>query len=51
MLLRPRTVMELIDAFACARDDSSVGVIILTGAGERHFVQAETKKYADMADM
>jgi naphthoate synthase len=33
----PRTVMELIDAFAIARDDSSVGVIVLTGAGEKAF--------------
>lgn len=29
---RPRTVMELIDAFTVARDDSKIGVIILTGA-------------------
>ncbi len=34
---RPKTVMELIDAFAYARDDSKVGVIILTGAGEKAF--------------
>jgi naphthoate synthase len=34
---RPKTVMELIDAFAYARDDSSVGVIVLTGAGEKAF--------------
>ena len=34
---RPKTVMELIDAFAYARDDSSVGVIVLTGAGEHAF--------------
>lgn len=34
---RPKTVMELIDAFAYARDDSNVGVIILTGAGEHAF--------------
>jgi naphthoate synthase len=33
----PRTVMELLDAFAYARDDSSVGVIILTGAGDLAF--------------
>src|SRR3954451_18729528 len=33
----PKTVMELIDAFAYARDDSSVGVIVLTGAGDRAF--------------
>lgn len=33
----PLTVNELIDAFADARDDSSVGVIILTGAGDKAF--------------
>ena len=33
----PRTVMELIDAFAYARDDASIGVIILTGAGDKAF--------------
>ncbi|AYW47312.1 1,4-dihydroxy-2-naphthoyl-CoA synthase [Tetragenococcus osmophilus] len=33
----PLTVNEMIDAFADARDDSSVGVIILTGAGEKAF--------------
>ena len=32
---RPKTVMELIDAFAQARDDANVGVIILTGEGGR----------------
>jgi naphthoate synthase len=30
---RPQTVMELIDAFARAREDSAVGVVILTGEG------------------
>ncbi|HEY8414687.1 MAG TPA: 1,4-dihydroxy-2-naphthoyl-CoA synthase [Thermaerobacter sp.] len=34
---RPETVMELIDAFQAARDDSSVGVVILTGAGKEAF--------------
>ncbi|WP_279233225.1 1,4-dihydroxy-2-naphthoyl-CoA synthase [Desulfallas thermosapovorans] len=29
---RPKTVMELIDAFTRARDDSQIGVVILTGA-------------------
>lgn len=29
---RPKTVMELIDAFSIAREDSNVGVIVLTGA-------------------
>jgi len=33
----PLTVNEMIDAFADARDDSSIGVIILTGAGGRAF--------------
>lgn len=34
----PLTVNEMYDAFTCARDDSSIGVIILTGAnhGGRH---------------
>lgn len=34
---RPETVMELIDAFARARDDAGVGVILLTGAGTEAF--------------
>ena len=34
---RPKTVTELFDAFADARDDSSVGVIVLTGAGDKAF--------------
>src|SRR3954464_1099778 len=34
---RPKTVMELMDAFACARDDAKVGVIVLTGAGDLAF--------------
>jgi naphthoate synthase len=34
---RPQTTMELIDAFAAAREDREIGVIILTGAGERAF--------------
>lgn len=29
---RPKTVVEMIDAFSIARDDTNVGVIILTGA-------------------
>jgi len=33
----PLTVSELINAFADARDDSSIGVIILTGAGDKAF--------------
>jgi naphthoate synthase len=34
---RPKTVMELIDAFSRARDDSNIGVIVLTGEGEKAF--------------
>lgn len=33
----PLTVNEMIDAFADARDDSSIGVIILAGEGEKAF--------------
>src|SRR5699024_3034067 len=33
----PLTVNEMIDAFADARDDSSIDVIILAGAGEKAF--------------
>ncbi len=33
----PRTVTELIDAFTRARDDASIGVIVLTGAGDKAF--------------
>ncbi|MES9682102.1 1,4-dihydroxy-2-naphthoyl-CoA synthase [Bacillus sp. AFS001701] len=33
----PLTVSELIDAFAYARDDEKIGVIILTGEGGRAF--------------
>ncbi|RNC29071.1 MAG: 1,4-dihydroxy-2-naphthoyl-CoA synthase [Candidatus Dichloromethanomonas elyunquensis] len=29
---RPKTIMELIDAFTVAREDAKIGVIILTGA-------------------
>ncbi|HSI68343.1 MAG TPA: 1,4-dihydroxy-2-naphthoyl-CoA synthase [Planococcus sp. (in: firmicutes)] len=34
---RPKTVHELIDAFSRARDNSDVGVIVLTGEGEKAF--------------
>jgi len=34
---RPRTVMELIDAFAHVRDEQDVGVVVLTGAGDKAF--------------
>ena len=34
---RPQTTAELLDAFAAAREDRAVGVIILTGAGDQAF--------------
>jgi naphthoate synthase len=34
---RPETVREMIDAFEAAREDSEVGVVILTGAGDEAF--------------
>jgi naphthoate synthase len=34
---RPQTLFELSDAFAAARDDASIGVIILTGEGDKAF--------------
>ena len=34
---RPTTIVELGQAFTVARDDPKVGVIILTGAGDKAF--------------
>ena len=34
---RPQTVMEMSEALADARDDEKIGVIILTGAGDKAF--------------
>src|SRR5215469_18380508 len=34
---RPQTLFELSRAFSVARDDPAVGVIILTGAGDKAF--------------
>jgi naphthoate synthase len=34
---RPETVIELIDAFSEAREDSRIGVILFTGAGDKAF--------------
>jgi naphthoate synthase len=41
---RPKTVMEMIDAFSYARDDSNIGVIILTGAGGKAFCSGGDQK-------
>ncbi|MED4074525.1 1,4-dihydroxy-2-naphthoyl-CoA synthase [Priestia endophytica] len=40
----PNTVMELIDAFSYARDDANIGVIILTGEGEKAFCSGGDQK-------
>ncbi|HEY8241417.1 MAG TPA: 1,4-dihydroxy-2-naphthoyl-CoA synthase [Kiritimatiellia bacterium] len=34
---RPQTVMEMAEALANARDDDRIGVVILTGAGDKAF--------------
>ncbi|MBX9390486.1 1,4-dihydroxy-2-naphthoyl-CoA synthase [Streptomonospora nanhaiensis] len=41
---RPQTLFELQDAFNAARDDSEVGVIIFTGAGDRAFCSGGDQK-------
>lgn len=41
---RPQTVMEMMNAFARARDDSEIGVIILTGAGDLAFCSGGDQK-------
>ena len=40
----PKTVAEMIDAFARASDDSSIGVIILTGEGGKAFCSGGDQK-------
>jgi naphthoate synthase len=40
----PKTVIEMIDAFAIARDDAGIGVIILTGAGTLAFCSGGDQK-------
>ncbi len=47
----PKTVSEMIDAFACARDDSNIGVIVLAGAGDKAFCSGGDQKSAVTADM
>jgi naphthoate synthase len=41
---RPKTVMELLQAFELAHEDPSVGVIILTGAGDLAFCSGGDQK-------
>lgn len=40
----PKTVSEMIDAFAYARDDSEIGVIVLAGAGDKAFCSGGDQK-------
>jgi naphthoate synthase len=41
---RPQTVTEMADAFARAREDDRIGVIILTGAGSQAFCSGGDQK-------
>ncbi|HXG39808.1 MAG TPA: 1,4-dihydroxy-2-naphthoyl-CoA synthase [Candidatus Limnocylindrales bacterium] len=42
---RPKTVDEMIDAFRRIRDDSSIRVALLTGAGDRAFCAGGDQRY------
>ena len=46
---RPRTINEMIDAFADAREDIDVGVVILTGAGPDAFCSGGDQKVRGVA--
>lgn len=41
---RPLTVTEMMDAFARARDDEKIGVVLLTGAGDKAFCSGGDQK-------
>ena len=41
---RPRTIFELIDAFARAREDASIGVVLFTGEGPDAFCSGGDQK-------
>jgi len=41
---RPLTVMEMSEAFALAREDHKIGVVILTGKGEKAFCSGGDQK-------
>lgn len=43
---RPLTVKEMIQALADARYDDNIGVIVLTGEGEKAFARAAIRKFA-----
>ena len=48
---RPETIFELQDAFADARDDPSIGVVLLTGEGRTRSARAATSASAATAAM
>lgn len=41
---RPQTIVEMMDAFADVRDDPSIGVALLTGAGTKAFCSGGDQK-------
>jgi len=41
---RPKTVTEMMQAFTDARDDADVGVVVLTGAGDKAFCSGGDQK-------
>jgi naphthoate synthase len=41
---RPQTVAELIDAFTDARENQAIGVVLLTGAGDKAFCSGGDQK-------
>lgn len=41
---RPKTLTELMEAFAIARDDPNTGVVIFTGAGDKAFCSGGDQK-------
>ncbi len=41
---RPQTVAEMIDAFADAGEDQAIGVVLLTGAGDKAFCSGGDQK-------
>ena len=41
---RPQTNFEMLDAINICRERSDIGVVVLTGAGIKHFVPEATRK-------
>src|SRR5512133_683294 len=41
---RPKTVQEMIDAFAVCREDPEIGVVVLTGSGDKAFCSGGDQK-------